>query len=554
MPGLGDNDGVKTPPAMKWNAAAALSHLVVTLLFAGALALLALSIMETVNSRWGGVALGVYLLSLPGLKARGVVTALTLSLLSIIPWGALLAVNILLALFLIRVWLGHTRIDRLAHLLAALLTVKTLLLSLLPGITSYLTPIEGSVTLCAALAVAATLAFSVGHKNQAHTDLILVAFLTPLLLVFQLTIAVLASAVAYSDAILIATLGAGVLLAMTALLAAPFSRKDGELSTVQHIFSLQVPIEHWLKRISRLSTDIPESDGFTRAAMREFLTLPKVSGVTWRIDDGPSETLGDEQRHHGHFHCPPLFIRLATNRRISPWEWFNYYLLGRMASEYCLAKQREERQRIDSLSRAVHETGARLTHDIKNILHTLSALTNSSNTDLIRRQMSVLRKRLETTLSKLQNPVSTSAAPQMNEAGDWWTAGRLRHKHQNVVFTGTVQGTTIPTTVFDAALDNFIANALFKRHHQPDLTITADFSQQDDGTVRLSVSDNGRAIPEETADQLFRHPVDSASGFGVGLYHVRLEAEKHGYRVRLSDNVEGRVRFCLEAPADKAKG
>ena len=133
-------------------------------------------------------------------------------------------------------------------------------------------PSKGPLTLCAALAVAATLAFSVGHKNQAHTDLILVAFLTPLLLVFQLTIAVLASAVAYSDAILIATLGAGVLLAMTALLAAPFSRKDGELSTVQHIFSLQVPIEHWLKRISRLSTDIPESDGFTRAAMREFLT------------------------------------------------------------------------------------------------------------------------------------------------------------------------------------------------------------------------------------------------------------------------------------------
>src|SRR4051812_12550277 len=50
------------------------------------------------------------------------------------------------------------------------------------------------------------------------------------------------------------------------------------------------------------------------------------------------------------------------------------HLLGQLLAEFYAAKLREEKLRETSYLQAVHETGARTTHDIKNLLQSLNVL------------------------------------------------------------------------------------------------------------------------------------------------------------------------------------
>jgi signal transduction histidine kinase len=68
--------------------------------------------------------------------------------------------------------------------------------------------------------------------------------------------------------------------------------------------------------------------------------------------------------------------------------------------------------------------------------------------------------------------------------------------------------------------------------------------QWDAGFV-LSVCDDGQPVPDSLAGQLFKSPVQSNSGLGVGMYQVARFAREQGYEVALSSNQPGRVCFAL---------
>jgi C4-dicarboxylate-specific signal transduction histidine kinase len=80
---------------------------------------------------------------------------------------------------------------------------------------------------------------------------------------------------------------------------------------------------------------------------------------------------------------------------------------------------------------------------------------------------------------------------------------------------------------------------------QPGLAIQASLDW--DGSPILSVSDDGAALGEHLVSRLFQAPVASANGLGVGLYQAARLAQDGGYRLMLSRNQPGQVRFTLAA-------
>ena len=104
--------------------------------------------------------------------------------------------------------------------------------------------------------------------------------------------------------------------------------------------------------------------------------------------------------------------------------------------------------------------------------------------------------------------------------------------------------------MFASAADNLIQNALAKRRQQVGLPISVSFVCGD--TLRLEVSDAGKAMAKQIAAELLREPVSSDSGLGIGLYQVARHAETCGYALALAHNADGRVCFILSGPVRAA--
>lgn len=497
-----------------------------------------------------------------------------------IVWGVLFANCLLIALLLVEGLLSARRSTRWSRIAAGILFLKIALFIHLPELTPYaavITPHPLLDVCLILLALGLEAAAQVSHRRAVannnniantttattanpRTDLLLVAFLTTLLLCYLLTTALLCNAIDFPSAILFTTIGFCCLLAIILFITSPFTSSLSSLTSIQHLFSLNVPVEEWVVKISALAEAHTQVRGFVHAIAEEFAQLPTIRGVTWQLDTQPPETIGNINNARAPIilNCPPLTLQLYRQRLTSPWEWVSYYLLARVAAEYCNAKRREEQHRARNLSHAMHETGARLTHDIKNILHSLTALTHTKNDDEIHKHLPALRERLARTLNKLQ----TAEQPDTElwlPSNEWWAAAQERYAHEDIRFDGSgAQSALLPATLFDLALDNFISNALVKRQAQPTLAITAELktdiantAAQDSTTaaanIVLSVCDDGHAIAADIAAQLFNLPVPSKTGFGVGLYQTKQEAAKHNFTPTLSHNKNGRVCFQLKA-------
>lgn len=78
---------------------------------------------------------------------------------------------------------------------------------------------------------------------------------------------------------------------------------------------------------------------------------------------------------------------------------------------------------------------------------------------------------------------------------------------------------------------------------------------QSDGHWRFLVADNGIGIDPAQFDRLFRvfqrlHSREQYEGTGVGLAVCRKIVERHGGRIWVESDGEGRgARFCFELPA-----
>jgi signal transduction histidine kinase len=326
----------------------------------------------------------------------------------------------------------------------------------------------------------------------------------------------------------------------------------------RYLLSVGLPFEQWLYFLAELSQSETQPEKFLRQSCAGLGKLPWVSGGAWR-SSVYSGDFGQTGKHTVEYTDSELHLRVYTRYNPSPALTWHFQLLGQMLGEFYTAKLREQKLQQQSYVQAVYETGARMTHDIKNLLQSLNVLCAAAELQaggsaelqaMMRRQLPVIAQRLQRTLDKLRSPGSggKGTVPALS----WWRELQRRYAAQGIAFSAGEIGdqALLPGELFDSAADNLLQNALAKRAQQGDFSISVSFDCGEVG--RLEVCDAGGAIAPQTAAELLRGPVPSNSGFGIGLYQVARHAEAGGYALALAHNAEGRVSFVLSGPLQPA--
>jgi signal transduction histidine kinase len=249
-----------------------------------------------------------------------------------------------------------------------------------------------------------------------------------------------------------------------------------------------------------------------------------------------------------------LTLTWQSPRPLTPALALHVRLLSQLLGYFYAAKVREQTLREQAYSQAIHDTGARLTHDVKNILQSMKSLLAAAETStpedserllaLMKRQLPQLAARLSQTVDKLKQPIEMDVA--QIPAQSWWTAVQTRYEHDDVQFSADAVGDTpLPQDLFDSVADNLLTNALRKRQSEPGIKVEVQLML--DPLVNLTVTDSGAPAPEHVARNLFLSPVASDFGLGVGLYQAARQAARSGYRLELPENRAGRVSFRLQA-------
>jgi len=346
----------------------------------------------------------------------------------------------------------------------------------------------------------------------------------------------------------------------------------------RYLMTVGMPFELWMRRIAELSESEISSSKFLTSAMAEVATLPWTVGARWKTDDGEN-SFGTESIHAATFRYHGLAITFFTEIDLSPALFLHVRLLAQVIGEFYEGKRREQVMKQNAYMQAVHETGARLTHDIKNLLQSLYAITSASIAssdrakssqvaqallptgavdrraaspfeEMLQRQLPQLTQRLQNTLDKLRNPAIQSR-DVIYPAADWWRDAALRHANAGVDFVSNEHITgNVAANVFDSVLENCIENARKKREKEPSVRIVAELLAGD--TPSLTVTDSGSAIPTPAQQELFKAPIGGhpGSGFGIGLFQAARQANDAGYDFTVDRNEAGCVRFKLSVRQD----
>jgi len=314
----------------------------------------------------------------------------------------------------------------------------------------------------------------------------------------------------------------------------------------RYLFSIGLPVEKWLFFLAALSQAEARPERFLAEGVAGLARLTWIAGAGWRAAGQQGET-GTRTEHAVVYDSPDLQLTIFSRYRTSPALQWHMHLLGQLLGEFYAAKLREQALRQASYLQAVHETGARLTHDVKNLLQSLNVLCSVAAQDdspqlqaLMRRQLPAITQRLQATLDKLQRrDDETSARVPLHI---WWEALVRQYQGQGVEFSASALDPQreVPKSLYDSVADNLLQNALAKRVGSNDVRVSVLLQGES-----LRVQDSGHAVPAEIAAVLLRAPVRSSTGLGIGLYQAARLAEKSGYLLSLAENRDGAVCFSL---------
>lgn len=327
----------------------------------------------------------------------------------------------------------------------------------------------------------------------------------------------------------------------------------------RYFLTIGLPFEVWMRNLAEHAQREPQPARFLALALEDMSELPWVAGVSWRTAQGEGQ-VGTRSKFHAEFALQELDLDIYTHSSLSPALTVHLKLLAQLLGYFHEAKRREQQQRQNAYHQAIFETGARLTHDVKNLLQSLkslcSAVEHSSGHDaerlqaLMQRQLPQIAQRLQTTLDKLQAP--SQSRIEMVDAATWWEQLKQRYADRNIEFnldSATVEG-ALPGDLFNSVAENLIENALNKAKNEPGLRISARLVSRGK-THSLRVWDDGSAIRPSVAETLFSGAVNSQTGLGIGLYQASQQAERLGYRLAIAGNARGNVCFEL---APRAQG
>jgi signal transduction histidine kinase len=327
------------------------------------------------------------------------------------------------------------------------------------------------------------------------------------------------------------------------------------------VLNIGTPFERWLTSLSELFRQRSSPGEFLEAAMEELAGLPWIEGVEWQARQFSGEC-GSKTRHRSDFAVGPLTISIYSRASLGGGLYLHCKLLTQVIGHFFVAKVQEGELTKRTHLQAIYETGARVTHDIKNILQSLQAITSiimNENPEsltvsqrLVRRQLPHLTQRLQLALDKLQAPEKTASEEVYLK--DWWQDLRTRTNDPLISFHADILGDpVIPADLFDSVVENLLENLREKRQIEPEIQATVAVASTPD-RVHLNFCDSGSAIPENRARILLQEPMPSETGLGIGLYQAARQAEALGYVLSLRSNEDGRVCFELQGNALQVVG
>ena len=311
------------------------------------------------------------------------------------------------------------------------------------------------------------------------------------------------------------------------------------------------PFEVWISTLTALIEERYLTPiQYLEAACDHLVDNDWLNGIQWNLDSQKlvvGEKLGTRLEHRL---SKDIFVELYYKSNPGNALEQHTYLLIRMAYQFYLAKLNQEKIRAQEHFATIHHTGARLTHDIKNILQSiktsLDILQNSSEAEnyqaILQANLTQISSRLENTLSQLKAPQLDPSARQIN-CNDWMDQIESQHKsNPRLTFSRDIEkNTPIPIELFNSVVENLINNALRKPSaDQVNIRLLSN-----ETIILLSVCDNGEAIAQSIENDLFKQPVSSGTGMGIGLYQSSIMASAFNFELDLSQNETGKVCFNL---------
>jgi hypothetical protein len=523
------------------------------------------------------VHLGLFLLWQPFVHADRRLSAP--ALLALV--GVLLLVGVFLKGWMIALWimmlagivggkvlLFGSRAPRLFYLLALGFLVTALLLMAAPLAVPIVKPPKAILLLgYAVLPLVLAVMVLLPEGREAEDGREVVDFVYSLFLFLLLAVLMLGTLAAmllldsgYVEALLQTLMVTATVLMMLGLAWNPhsgFSGLGGLFS--RYLMSIGLPIEQWLQALTNLALREDDPQAFLEQACAEISgRLPWVTGGEWIAGNGKGH-FGVTEGRRWEFSHGGMVLVLYTLNTLSPTLVWHCNLLAQVLAQFYADKQRALALKQLSYMQAIHETGARLTHDVKNLLQSLNALcsagaesgaiASASYQSLLRRQLPAISERLAETLSKLSAPQGLSASRWV-AASDWWRdLGQRLTPLTWVQFKSTMPlDSDLPAEVFSGVVENLIRNASEKHLRESGLVVQVELKGGTAG-FELLVCDNGSAMAEDIASSLFLGPVASESGYGIGLYNAARYAQAAGYRLEVVENRAGRVCFRLAQAA-----
>jgi signal transduction histidine kinase len=461
-----------------------------------------------------------------------------------------------------RVFGFHARWQRWRYLLAMAYLLAVLLFWITPHLFNL--PVVVSTTkdlmdyLLPMLLV--VMALLPNRKDSVETTQI-VDFIYSLLLFLLLTLLILGSlafmTLAHEDYFegLLATLFilAGMLLVLSWLWNPRLGFTGLQPMFSRYLLNIGTPFEEWLKHLTESSQQETNPGVFLEHAINHFSRFPWLSGLAWMSLEGQGN-FGVSSKYKVEVIDLDLQLTFFSHMRISPSTMLHIQLLTRILGNFYQAKRREKQLREIARLQAIYETGSRLTHDLKNMLQSLFALSSVAQYQpdkaqpILQQQLPVLTQRIELVLGKLKSPQLDSNTPLL-QLGVWWEGMRQRYQHAGLVWAENENNSAshyeqlIPIALFDSVADNLIDNACNKRLREPAITISVSLNAN---PFSLKITDSGSPIPAGVSQQLLNTVLQSEDGLGVGLYQAARWANQLGYSLMLVKNTVGEVAFEMK--------
>ena len=361
----------------------------------------------------------------------------------------------------------------------------------------------------------------------------------------------------YLESLAISIIILSLFLLLTAFLWTPRAGFSG-LSQLweKYILNIGGPFEQWFTHVSILETNSAlKPITFLSATSTFLLRQHWVCGVYWETEAG-NALEGIESPYNVSIDDEKIKLRLYTFTPVGPSLSLHAKLLLNVLIFYYRAKMQEQQLIKQAHMKAIHETGSKLTHDVKNVLqstYTMTQILNDPDTqmqeviDVLKKQMPLLSQRLNATLEKLHAPTMAESSRQIIGSSmlHWWNQLQLRYTGRHIDFSANFdEDTDVPFEVFTTVIENILDNARSKRIREPDLKIFIELVKAGKH-LQLTVTDTGSAIDPAIYPYLLKEIVSSNDGFGIGLYQSYELAKNHGFDLGIKENRNGQVCFTL---------